>query len=122
MLKLIVEDNDYTRATVVESAETPDRPKRLMLRGICAKAEQINKNKRKYHYEALKKEFDRFIEEDVKTGRAWADFEHPTDSEMRPERAAARITKVECDPEKKLCRQPSGLTAFAASDHKLTTL
>ena len=102
MLKLIVEDSDYTRATVVESTEETDRPKKLILRGICAKAEQINKNKRKYHFDALKKEFDRFVEEDVKTGRAWADFEHPSDSEIKRERAAARITKVECDPERKI--------------------
>lgn len=102
MLKLIVEDSDYMRATVVESEEKPDRPKRLILRGVCAQAEKLNKNKRKYHYDALKKEFDRFVEEDVKPGRAWADFEHPTDNKMLPERAAARITKVDCDQDRKM--------------------
>ena len=102
MLKLIVEDSDYSKATVVESKEDADRPKKLMLRGIFAKAEQINKNKRKYHYDKLKKEFDRYIEEDVKTNMAFGNFEHPTDNKIDREKAAVRITKIECDPERKL--------------------
>lgn len=102
MLKLIVEDSDYSKATVVESIEEKSKSKQLMLRGIFAKAEQINKNNRKYHFDGLKKEFDRFVEEDVNTNRAFGNFEHPTDSKIDREKAAVRITKIECDPERKI--------------------
>ena len=102
MLKLIVEDSDYSKATVVESAEEKNRSKQLILRGIFAKAEQLNKNKRKYHFDGLKKEFERFVEEDVNTCRAFGNFEHPTDSKIDREKAAVRITKIECDPERKV--------------------
>ena len=102
MLKLIVEDSDYANATVVESAEGKGGPKKLILRGICAKAEQLNRNKRKYHFDALKKEFDRFVADDIKRGQAWAEFEHPTDSQIKRERVAAKITKAECDEEHKV--------------------
>lgn len=102
MLKLIVEDSDYSKATVVESIEEKSKSKQLMLRGIFAKAEQINKNNRKYHFDGLKKEFDRFVEEDVNTNRAFGNFEHPTDSKIDREKAAVRITKIECDQERKI--------------------
>lgn len=102
MLKLIVEDSDYSKATVVESASDEGKAKQLLLRGIFAKAEQINKNKRKYHFDMLKKEFDRFVEEDVNTARAFGNFEHPTDGKIDREKAAVRITKIECDPERKV--------------------
>lgn len=105
MLKLIVEDSDYSKATVVESTESDGKSKQLILRGIFAKAEQLNKNRRKYHFDGkdgLKNEFDRFIEEDVKTSHAFGDFEHPTDSKIDRERAAVRITKIECDPDRKV--------------------
>lgn len=105
MLKLIVEDSDYSKATVVESNSDSDRPKQLLLRGIFAKAEQMNKNKRKYHFDGengLKNEFDRFVTEDVNTSRAFGDFEHPTDGKIDRDRAAVRITKIECDPTHKV--------------------
>lgn len=102
MLKLIVEDSDYSKATVVESTESDGKSKQLILRGIFAKAEQMNKNKRKYHFDGLKKEFERFVEEDVNTCRAFGNFEHPTDSKIDREKAAVRITKIECDPERKI--------------------
>lgn len=102
MLKLIVEGNDYSKATVVESTEENGKAKQLLLRGIFAKAEQINRNKRKYHFDALKEEFRRFNDEDVKTGRAFGDFEHPTDGKIDRTRGAVRITKIECDEKNKV--------------------
>jgi len=102
MLKLIVEDSDYSKATVVESTEEASRPKQLYLRGIFAKAEQLNRNKRKYHFDGLKKEFDRLIEEEINKGTCIGEFEHPTDSKVLRERAAVKITKIECDEKNKV--------------------
>lgn len=102
MLKLIVEDNDYSKATVVESDEGKDKPKQFYLRGIFAKAEQMNKNNRKYHFDMLKKEFDRLVEEEVSKGTCVGEFEHPTDNKVLRERAAVKITKIECDEKNKV--------------------
>lgn len=102
MLKLIVEGDDYSKATVVESAIDDGKPKQLILRGIYAKSEQLNRNKRKYHFDALKKEFERFVEEDVKNGRAFGDFEHPSDCKIDRSRGAVKINKIECDENNKL--------------------
>ena len=102
MLKLIVEDSDYSKATVVESTEEQNRAKQLILRGIFAKAEVLNKNKRKYHFDKLKKEFDRLNEEEIKKGTCVGEFEHPTDNKVLRERAAIKITKAECDEKNKI--------------------
>lgn len=97
MLKLIVEDNDYVKASVVESVAESGRPKQLVLRGIFAKAEVLNKNNRKYHFEGLKKEFERLNKEEISKGICLGEFEHPTDNKVLRERAAIKLTKVECD-------------------------
>ena len=110
MLKLIVEDDrDLCKATIVESTEEERKDGKyhpLKVRGIFAKADYVNKNKRTYPYEMLKKEFDRFIEEDVKPGRAFGEFEHPAETRKSEaeerEHAAIFINEVTEDPKNKV--------------------
>jgi hypothetical protein len=104
MLKLIVEDNDYSRATVVESTEDElkyDRYHPLMMRGIFARANSLTKNRRFYPFDMLKREMDKFIHDQVERGIATGEFEHPTEVETKPERVACKITKLTLDEHRK---------------------
>ena len=102
MLRLIVDDDLTRTATIVESTETDDRFHPLKLRGIFVVAEKFNRNKRKYRFEELKPEVDKFIEEDIKNRRAFGDFEHPTDGKIVRERAAVTIDRLELNEPEKL--------------------
>jgi len=100
MLKLIVEDNDYTKATVVESTEEElkeDRYHPLVMRGIFARADAVNRNKRFYGFNMLKQEMDKFIKEKIEKNKALGELEHPDYNEMKPEKVACKIMKLTCD-------------------------
>lgn len=104
MLKLIVEDNDYSKATVVESTEEErkqDRYHPLIMRGIFARANALTKNKRFYPFDMLKREMDKFIKEQVEKNLAVGEFEHPTEMQTNPERVACKITKLTLDEPRK---------------------
>ena len=104
MLKLIVEDNDYSRATVVESTEEErkqDRYHPLIMRGVFARADALTKNKRFYPFEMLKKEMETFIHDQVEKNLAVGEFEHPTETQTNPERVACKITKLTLDEPRK---------------------
>jgi len=100
MLKLIVEDNDYSRATVVESTAEEmklDKYHPLLLRGIFARADAVNRNARFYEFNVLKDEMDKYVNEKVNRGMAVGTLEHPADNKTDPEKIACKITKLECD-------------------------
>ena len=110
MLKMIVEDdNDTFKATVVESENKDDgKYHPFVISGCVAVAEKVNRNKRRYPFEMLKKEFDRFIEESINkvSDKSWF-FEHPSpdeplDDASRRDKAAIKFEEISCDPEKKL--------------------
>lgn len=102
-MKLIVEDtrDSLSRASILDKSTTRDDGfKPYLLKGVFAVSEQLNRNHRKYHYDALKREMDRFISEDVNNCRAWGDFEHPTDATVDRKRAAVRILELSENPDK----------------------
>lgn len=57
-------------------------------------SESVNGNGRTYPYELLKREVDKFRTEMINTGRALAELEHPSSSEIDPTRACARILSL----------------------------
>lgn len=103
MLKLIVEDDlEECKARVDESylaAKDDGKYHPFIISGTACIAESVNKNKRRYPYEMLKREVDKFVKENVKKNVAWGEFEHPdsdakmTDAAMR-ERAAIKVEEI----------------------------
>lgn len=100
-LKLIVEDdfNDY-KTIITENAETG--AKKIKLVGPYIVADKNNNNKRKYIFEDLKPEVDRFINEIVATNRALGELEHPKYAHINPERAAIKIESLTLDEPAKI--------------------
>lgn len=95
-LKLIVEDDfhDY-KAVITENSETGT--KKIKLVGPYIVADKDNNNKRKYIYEDLKPEVERFIKEFVNENRALGELEHPKYAHINPERAAIKIESLQED-------------------------
>lgn len=95
-LKLIVEDdfNDYK--TLITESENSGF-KKIKLVGPYIVADKNNNNKRKYIYEELKPEVDRFIKEMVESNRALGELEHPKYAYINPERAAIKIESLVLD-------------------------
>jgi len=113
-LKLIVEDdfNDY-KTVITENAETG--AKKIKLIGPYIVADKDNNNKRKYIYEDLKPEVDRFIKEMVVSNRALGELEHPKYAHINPERAAIKIETLVLDESSKTW---IGTSVVLASDPK----
>jgi len=113
-LKLIVEDdfNDY-KTVITENAETG--AKKIKLVGPYIVADKNNNNKRKYIYEDLKPEVDRFIKEMVTSNRALGELEHPKYAHINPERAAIKIETLVLDEPSKTW---IGTSVVLASDLK----
>jgi len=113
-LKLIVEDdfNDY-KTVITENAETGTKKIRLV--GPYIIADRNNNNKRKYIYEELKPEVDRFIREIVNENRALGELEHPKYAHINPERAAIKIESLTLNESDKVW---VGSSVVLASDLK----
>lgn len=113
-LKLIVEDNfsDYS-TLITENAETG--AKKIKLIGPYVRANKKNNNNRKYIYEELKPEVDRFIREMVEENRALGELEHPKYPYINPERAAIKIESLVLNESEKLW---VGTSVVLASDPK----
>ena len=92
-LKLITE-NDFWGDYEVIKENVEGKPRQIKLRGPLMQAEKENMNKRKYPYDEMKKEADRFNEEFIKTGRALGELEHPDYAYINSERAAQRIISL----------------------------
>ena len=78
MAKLIVETADVDRFEFVKDKQDSSKPTTYILKGIYAQSEQQNGNGRRYPYELLKSEIDRFDREMIQTGRALGELEHPS--------------------------------------------
>ena len=113
-LKLIVENdfNDY-KTIITENAETG--VKKIKLTGPYIVADKNNNNKRKYIFEELRPEVDRFNNEMVLTGRALGELEHPSYAHINPERAAIKIENLTLDESAKIW---IGTSVVLASDVK----
>lgn len=113
-LKLIVESdfNDY-KTVITENTETGT--KKIKLVGPYIIADKDNNNKRKYIYDELKPEVDRFIKEIVTNNRALGELEHPKYAHINPERAAIKIESLTLNESDKLW---VGESVVLASDTK----
>ena len=99
MAKLINDVYDFGGVKLLtESADKKSgRPPMYILEGVYAQSEVENGNGRKYPYELLKSEIDRFDKEMIKTGRALGELEHPDRPEIQPDNACVRILEMKED-------------------------
>ena len=92
-LKLITE-NDFWGEYEVIKENVEGKPRQIKLRGPFMQAEKENMNKRKYPYEEMLKEANRFNKEFIEPGRALGELEHPDYAYINSERAAQRIISL----------------------------
>lgn len=97
MAKLIVENATVDGFEFVNQQPDKTKPTTYVLKGIYAQSEQKNGNGRRYPYEELKAEIDRFDREMIQTGRALGELEHPECPEIRPQESAIRILSMKED-------------------------
>lgn len=69
-------------------------PSTLFIKGPYMMAEGVNKNKRLYPIDELRKEVQRYSEEMIKTGRAMGELNHPPSADVDLERACHIVTDL----------------------------
>lgn len=69
-------------------------PSVLKIRGVYMESEAVNKNRRCYTYEDMRREVDRYTEELVNTKRALGELNHPASAEVDLERACHLVTEL----------------------------
>jgi len=68
--------------------------KTLFIKGPYMMAEDVNRNKRYYPKDELKKEVNRYIENMVRENRSMGELNHPTTAEVDLERACHMVTDI----------------------------
>lgn len=94
-MKLITE---YTQTQLGYSIqEAKDGTKKTFLEGVFMQAENKNKNGRIYTREVLTKAVDKFVNEQVITGRAVGELNHPDGPSINLDKVSHRITELKWD-------------------------
>ena len=78
---------------VVEESNL-NSPSSLYIKGPYMMAEGVNKNKRMYPIDELRREVARYNAEMVETGRAMGELNHPTSADVDLERACHMVTEL----------------------------
>ena len=90
-MKLITEHLDKLEYT---TEAKDDGEKNVFIEGIFMQAEQQNRNKRIYPKAVLKAATDRYVKEQVKTGRACGELNHPEGPAINLDKVSHRITEL----------------------------
>lgn len=69
-------------------------PASLYIKGPYMMAEGVNKNKRLYPIDELRREVEKFQTEMIETGRAMGELNHPESVDINPERACHIVTEL----------------------------
>jgi hypothetical protein len=97
-LNLLVENpalEDQFEYVVEESNR--NAPSTLFIKGPYMMAEGVNKNKRMYPLDELRREVQRYNEEFINTGRAMGELNHPASADVDLERACHLVTEMRED-------------------------
>jgi len=94
-MKLITETLDSQLDYLVEKDEKGN--KNLYLEGIFMQAEQQNRNKRIYPKTVLAEACNKYIKEQVETGRAVGELNHPDGPSINLDKVSHRITELRWD-------------------------
>ncbi len=93
-MKLITEHLDKLEYT---TEAKDDGEKNVFIEGIFMQAENKNKNGRVYTREVLTQAVDRFVNEQVITGRAVGELNHPEGPAINLDKVSHRITELKWD-------------------------
>ncbi len=94
-MKLIAEYTDHSLGYSIQ--EDKNGKKSTFLEGIFMQAENKNKNGRVYTREVLTQAVDRFVNEQVITGRAVGELNHPEGPAINLDKVSHRITELKWD-------------------------
>ena len=94
-MKLIAEYTDHSLGYSIQ--EGKNGKKSTFLEGIFMQAENKNKNGRIYTREVLTSAVDKFVNEQVITGRAVGELNHPDGPSINLDKVSHRITELKWD-------------------------
>lgn len=90
-MKLITEHNDANLNYVTESAGTE---KNVFIEGVFMQAEKLNKNRRVYPRDVLRNAVNKYVTEQVMSGRAVGELNHPDGPTINLDKVSHRITEL----------------------------
>tara|TARA_R100000951_G_scaffold106089_1_gene100346 strand:+ start:1829 stop:2494 length:666 start_codon:yes stop_codon:yes gene_type:complete len=97
-LKLLVEkpapEEEFEYITEEKDKNSPST---LFISGPYMMAESVNRNKRMYPIEEMRREVTRYTDEMIKAGRAMGELNHPTSPDVDLERACHLVTEMSED-------------------------
>lgn len=94
-VKLITEFNDSSINVITESTE--DGEKSFVIEGVFMQADQRNRNGRVYEKKILENAVNKYIKEQVKTGRAVGELNHPDGPSINLDKVSHKITELRWD-------------------------
>jgi hypothetical protein len=93
-MKLITEFNETGIRSITEGVEGE---KKVFIEGVFMQAEKPNRNGRIYPLGVLTPAVERYIKEQVKTGRAVGELNHPEGPTVNLDKVSHRITELKWD-------------------------
>jgi len=90
-MKLITEHIDENLNYLVEEK---DGKKNTFIEGVFMQAEKMNRNKRIYPKEVLAEATAKYVKEQVKTGRAVGELDHPEGPQINLDKVSHKITEL----------------------------
>lgn len=93
-MKLIAEYTDQNLEVITEASEK-DGKKKYAIEGVFAQADARNRNGRVYPKAIMERAVDRYVTEQVKTGRAVGELNHPDGPGINLDKVSHRITALE---------------------------
>ena len=94
-MKLIAEYCDHDIHLVTEAKANGE--KSYQIEGVFAQADQPNRNGRIYRMEVMKPAVEKYISEQVNTGRAVGELNHPEGPTVNLDKVSHRITEMKFD-------------------------
>jgi hypothetical protein len=94
-MKLITEHLDSNIGYITEAKK--DGGKNVYIEGVFMQAEKENRNKRIYPKDVLAEATAKYVKEQVKTGRAVGELDHPQGPQINLDKVSHRITELTWD-------------------------
>jgi hypothetical protein len=94
--KLLIEYSVFTPKNT-QITEGISGNKNMVVEGVVQRAEEFNHNGRRYPFEILKREVDKYIEGPIKENRALGELDHPESSVINLKNASHNIKKLYWD-------------------------
>lgn len=92
-MKLITEHNDANLNYIVENNQSGGE-KNVFIEGVFMQAEKLNKNRRVYPRDVLRNAVNKYVTEQVMSGRAVGELNHPDGPTINLDKVSHRITEL----------------------------